>query len=92
MIGNLIGLWIVYFLGILLAFFGLGSAGFLDGALWAMLAASGFFSLLTCIYIKLTELHNKQKDIETKLDALLSQKNPPSPDNPGTSFPDAPQD
>ncbi|WP_312637266.1 hypothetical protein [Oscillibacter sp.] len=47
---------------------------------------------MTCIYIKLTELHSKQKDIEKKLDTLLSQQNLPASDNPGTSFPDAPQD
>lgn len=92
MVGNLIGLWILYFLGTVLAFWGLGSMGFLDGAFWAILAAAGFLAFMTCIYIKLTELHAKQKDIEKKLDALLSQQNSPVSDQPEPSSSDKLQD
>jgi len=66
--------------------------GFLDGAFWAILAAAGFFAFMTCIYIKLPELHAKQKDIEKKLDALLSQQNPPVSDQPEPSSSDKLQD
>jgi len=91
-VGNFIGLWIVYLLFTILAYWGMGAIGVPDGTLWSLAAQAAFFSLMTCIYIKLTELHSKQKDIEKKLDTLLSQQNLPASDNPGTSFPDAPQD
>ncbi|WP_369284033.1 hypothetical protein [Oscillibacter sp. GMB15532] len=92
MVGNLIGLWILYFLGMVLAVWGLGSLGFLDGAFWAILAAAGFLAFMTCIYIKLTELHAKQKDIEKKLDALLAQQPSPVPDELEPSSSDKLQD
>jgi len=91
-VGNFIGLWIVYLLFIILAFFGMGAMGFPDETLWNLVSQAAFFSLMTCIYIKLTELHAKQKDIEKKLDALLSQQNPPVSDQPEPSSSDKLQD
>jgi len=91
-VGNFIGLWIVYLLFTILAFFGIGAMGVADETLWNLVSQAAFFAFMTCIYIKLTELHAKQKDIEKKLDTLLSQQNSPASDNPGTSLPDAPQD
>ncbi len=92
MVGNFIGLWIVYLLFIILAFFGLGAMGMPDEPLWSIIVQAAFFSLMTCIYMKLTELHAKQKDIEKKLDTLLSQQNSPASDSPETSSPDGPPD
>lgn len=93
MFGNFIGLWILYLLFTFLAFLGIGGTGLQGGeTLWNMVVQAAFLSLATCIYMKLTELHAKQKDIEKKLDTLLSQQNSPASDSPETSSPDRPQD
>ncbi len=92
MAGNFIGLWILYLLGTILVFFGMGAMGLRDETLWEMLALSALLSLMTSIYIKLTELHARQTDMEKKLDALLAQQKLSVPDNPETSSPDRPQD
>ena len=92
MAGNFIGLWIVYLLCIILAFFGMGAMGLQDETLPNMVIQAAFFSLMTCIYIKLKELHARQTDMEKKLDALLAQQKPSAPEKAETSSPDRPQD
>lgn len=92
MFGNFIGLWILYLLGTILVFFGMGAAGFQDETLWEMLALSALLSLMTCVYLKLTEIRAEQKDLEKKLDALLSRQTPSAPEKAETSSPDRPQD
>ncbi|WP_312280564.1 hypothetical protein [Oscillibacter sp.] len=91
MVGNFIGLWIVYLLFAFLSFWGMGALGLPVETLWSMAAQAAFFSLMTCIYIKLTELHSKQKDIEKKLDTLLAQQSLPVSDAQETSSSDVPQ-
>lgn len=85
MVGNFIGLWILYLSVLILSFFGLGMTGFQDKTLWEILILSAFFALLTCIYIK-------QRDIEKKLDRLLAERKPSAPDKPDTKAPEQPQD
>ena len=85
MVGNFIGLWISYISVSILAFFGLGMTGFQDGTLWEILIQSAFLALLTCMYIK-------QSDIEKKLDRLLELREPSSPDKPDAKSPEQPQD
>lgn len=87
MAGNFIGLWILYLMVTILAFFGMGAMG-LQGEtllLWEIPIQSAFFALLTCMCIK-------QNDIEKKLDRLLAQREPPAPDKPDAKAPERPQD
>ena len=85
MTGNFIGLWILYLLGIILAFFVMGAMGLRDEAFWEMLIQAAFFALLTCMYIK-------QKDIEKKVNKLLEQREPSAPDKPDAKAPEEPED
>lgn len=89
MAGNFIGLWIVYFLLMVLASFGLTATGLQGDARWNMLALSALFALLTCVYLKLTEIRGKQKELEQKLDALLERQGPAPPDKPEAENPEA---
>lgn len=81
-LGNLICLWILYFMGISL---GMAVVGFQDKALWEILIQSAFFALLTCMYIK-------QRDIEKKLDILMAQQEPSASDKPDAEAPEPPAD
>lgn len=88
MVGNFIGLWILYLLCAVLAFFGMGAAGIQNEALWEMLAQSALFALLTCVYLKLVEIRGKQKDLEQKLDALLARQERAAADDPQANAPE----
>jgi len=83
--GSFIGLWILYLMVTILAFFGMGAMGLQDETLWEILIQSAFFAALTCMYIK-------QRDIEKKLDRLLEQREPSAPDKPDAKAPEQPQD
>lgn len=85
MAGNFIGLWILYLMVTILAFFGMAAVGLQDETLWEILIQSAFFALLTCIYIK-------QKDLEKKLDRLLAQQEPTASDKPDAKAPERPED
>lgn len=85
MVGDFIGLWILYLMVSILAFFGMGAMGCQDETLWEILIQSAFLALLTCMSIK-------QRDIEKKLDRLLEKREPTAPDKPDAKTPEQPED